>query len=94
MVSFTPAGFHNELIQIFDRNICNMGFGKTVFAHMLGNLILPYVNFQLVAVPAASTLPFPGAKPAFVAVEVGGRQLDAGNKHRNMPHPDYKDIQE
>ena len=93
MIPFAPAGFHDELIQIFNGNVCDMRFGEAVLRHMLGNFILPYVDFQLVAVPAAPAFPFSGAEPAFVAVEIGGRQFDAGNKYRNMPHPDHKDIQ-
>lgn len=85
MHPFSPAGFHNKLIQIFQRKGGDMAFGKTVFGDKLGNFILPQLNFQVIPIPTPSLFPAKRLIPLSLAVKKAAGKTHTSNKYDHMP---------
>ena len=85
MHPFSPAGFHNKFIQIFQGKIRDVGFRKPVFGDKLGDLILPELDFQVVLIPAAALFPMFGLITLALAVENISGKAHTEDKYHHMP---------
>ena len=92
MQPFSAARLHNELIQIFDRNVGQMALGKTILGNMLGQAVLPLMNAQMILVPAAVSLPFFGLIALFLEGKERSGKFYTSDKSNHAPHGSQNNI--
>lgn len=86
MQPFSATRLHNELIQIFDRNVGQMALGKTILGNMLGQAVLPLMNAQMILVPVAVSLPFLRLIALFLERKERSGKLYTSDKSGYAPH--------